>query len=113
MEVEQYITKSTFYLFSLAITVVFATIYYLYTVKTNRDIYWFVYEGDERRFDIGGFCKKIILQLIIIFFSFFTFLNVIYFCVFGHWVADNSFQSTRSFVIIGAVAYIFDLIEKS
>jgi hypothetical protein len=113
MNWEQYITRTTFYWLSLIVTALFAFYYYWQTVRKNRDIYWFVYEGDEKRFDVGGFCKKIIIQLLIIFFAFFTFFNVIYFCVVGKWVADNSFQSTRSFVIIGAVAYIFDLIEKS
>lgn len=113
MGVEQYINRTTFYLLSLIVTALFAIYYYFKTIKNNRDMYWYFYHGDEKRFDIGGFCKKIIIQLIIIFFAFFTFFNVIYFCVEGKWVADNSFQSTRSFVIIGAVAYIFDLIEKS
>ena len=113
MNLEQYINKSTFYLLSLLVTIAFGFYYHQKTFIKNRDIYWFIYEGDEKRIDFGGFCKKICIQLLVIFFAFFTFFNVIYFCVEGKWVADNSFQSTRSFVIIGAVAYIFDLIEKS
>lgn len=113
MNLEPYINRNTFYWLSLIVTVLFVLYIYLNTIRKNKDIYWFVYEADEKRFDVGGFCKKICIQLIIIFFAFFTFFNVIYFCVVGRWVADNSFQSTRSFVIIGAVAYIFDLIEKT
>lgn len=112
MNFEQYINKSTFYLLSLIVTITFGFYYYQQTCKKYKDIYWFIYEGDEKKFDIN-FCKKVFVHLIVVFFAFFTFFNVIYFCVEGKWVADNSFQSTRSFVIIGAVAYIFDLIEKS
>ena len=113
MNLEHYINKSTFYWLSLSVALAFAFFIYLKTARKNKDIYWYVYDGDEKRFDIGGFCKKIFIQLIVIFFAFFTFFNVLYFCVVGNWVADNSFQSTRSFVIIGAVAYIFDLVEKT
>lgn len=112
MDWKQYITRDTFYWLSLIVTIFFALYYYFITVK-NKDIYWYVYEGEDRRVDVGGFCKKIFIQLLIIFFASFTFLNVIYFCIEGTWVADNSFQLTRSFIVIGAVTYIFDLIEKS
>jgi len=113
MNLQPYINRETFYLISFFVTLIFAFYYYWQTIRVNKDIYWYVYDGEDKRFDAGGFCKKIFIQLLIIFFAFFTFVNVIYFCVKGSWVTDNSFQSTRSFVIIGAVAYLFDIFEKS
>jgi hypothetical protein len=106
------INKSTFYWVSLIFLLPFIINYYLKTIRKNKDLFWFIYKDGNRKFNYR-FLKKIIVQLLLNYFAIFAFLNVIFFVLTGKWVSDSSFQTAKVFLIISAVLYIIDLMEKS
>ena len=112
ISLDNYIDKGTFYWVSLLCLIPFCISYYTKTINKNREIFWFIYEGDERKFDYT-FLKKLVTQILVDYFAFFTFFNVIYFCISGKWVSDTNFLTARSFIIIGAIGYMIELIGKS
>ena len=110
----QQLVYALLYGLSIVITFIFGYTYYSRTWKNkqDRELLYYDREDNEKYFDFG-FLKKVCLQLMTVFFTTFSFVNVFYFCINGSWISDGTFSVTRGFLIIGSIIYFFDLIEKS
>lgn len=101
-----------FHWITLLSVIPFVVYYYRKTVRKDRNIYWFIQEDGEEKFDYD-FLLKIFFQLSQIYLTFFTFFNIIYFVFEDKWYSDDSLRSSKGFIFIGAVVYIINLFQKS
>lgn len=102
----------SFYWLSFLAILPFLVYYYKSTIKKDKDIFWFIYEDGEKKMDLD-FLKKAGPNLIQLYFTFFAFLNVIYFVFAGKWYSEDNYKYSMGFVLIAAVMYIINLIEKA
>ncbi len=100
------------YLISLACSFFMAITYLFKTIGKKNRFYYYYIENGEEEFD-WDFIKQMIIQLFIIFFTVFTFLNIVYFVFYGKWLSEENMQTSKSFIIIGSVLYIIDTLKSS
>ena len=102
----------TTYIISIAFAVILAFVYGIKTLGTDRKLYYYFKEDGEDEFD-WDFLKKIIIQLVVVFFTSFTFLNIFYFVFNGSWISEENMQTSKSFILIGSVIYALDTMKSS
>lgn len=92
------------------ITMAYVITYFVKTWRNKevRELLYFDIEDGDKLFNFT-FLKKVIFQLITIFLTAFSLVNVSFFCIMDTWV----FPVAKSFLILGAIIYLIDLTEKS